>query len=355
MKHKNNLPHDKIIKEYEDGKSIIYLSKHYKCGQGTITRLLKDNNIDLRTIQESVGGVFISPQEALKIKSLYLSGKTKEELCQLYRCSINTLKLYLKKHKITKRIIKSRQPLFNILRKNIQDVISLYGQYKSLTPIMKKYNCDFASLATFMDNNGILRKNNIRNLIPLSDKDKLYDLHHKDMYTMYQIAKLYNCTAPTVADFFDKNNIPRRSKSESSTLTAQNPETIRKQRKSMATHKEYKLPSGRIIKIQGYEPQFLDYCFKNRLIKENNFNFDTIIKFPYNTSNGKQHYYYPDFYLPELNTIIETKSWYVLERRQSPEIQQLKEQAVKDAGYNYIFILDNDFTPLDKFIQECTK
>jgi hypothetical protein len=359
MKYKNyvinKLPYIDIIKDYKDGKSIISLSKQYKCGQGTITRLLKTNNINLRTIQESVGGVYIAPQEVSKIKSLYLSGKTKEEICQLYNCSIGTLRAYLKNHNIIKRQVKSWGPIFEVLRKNKQDVINLYNQYKSLTPLIQKYNYDFAVLAAFMDKEGIIRKNNIHNTIPIEDKDKLHNLHHKEMYTMYQIAKLYNCTAPTVAAFFDKNNISRRSAAETSAITAQNPETIRKQRKSMATHKEYKLPSGRIIKLQGYEPQFLDYCFKNKLIKENDFNFDTIMKFPYNTSDGKLHYYYPDFYLPELNTIVETKSWYILERKQSPEIQLLKAQAVKNAGYNYLFILDNDFTPLDKFLIDYPK
>ena len=342
------LPAEEIINKYKNGTSIISLSKQYNCGQGTITRFLKEHNVTLRTIQESVGGVHIPNSAIPKIRSLYLSGKTKGHICQLYKCSINTLKAFLKKNKIKKRNPQSRLPLFMRLKKDKKIISKLYKETQSLTPLLKKYNCDFSSMSTFMDGAGIKRKNNIFNPILIKDKQRVYDLHHNEMYTMDQIAKLYNCTAPTVADFFDKNNIPRRSQAETSRLTAQNPETIKKQRRSMATHKEYKLPSGKIIKIQGYEPQFLDYCFSNNIFKENDFDFETIMKFQYTTSDGKLHYYYPDFYIPKQNIIVEVKSWYILEKN-PPEIQKLKARAVKRAGYRYIFILDNNFKPIDSF------
>ena len=68
----NSLSYQNIINSYKDDESIISLSKYYNCGQGTITRILKSHNVKLRTIQESVGGVYIDPCEAPKIKKFYI-------------------------------------------------------------------------------------------------------------------------------------------------------------------------------------------------------------------------------------------------------------------------------------------
>ena len=346
------LPYDQIIKQYKSGTSIISLSKTYKCSQGTIARLLKGYNIDLRSIQESVGGVYISNTEIQRIKQLYLSGSSKQNICQLYKCSINTLKSFLKKNNIKKRNTKSWRPILDMLKKNKDDIIKLYNEHNSITPIMKYYSCDFGVVAKFMDEERIKRKNNIFNPIPKMDTKKLYKLHHQEMYTMDQIANLYNCSAPTVADFFDKNNIPRRPASETSRITAQSTDTILKQKKSLFTHKGYKLPSSRIIKLQGYEPQFLDYCILNsKILKEQDFDFDTTYKFKYVSSDNKAHYYYPDFYIKKHNLIIEVKSSYIL-KKQTEQVQSLKQQAVLSAGYKYLFILDNDFEPLHSFLKE---
>jgi len=65
--------------------------------------------------------------------------------------------------------------------------------------------------------------------------------------------------------------------------------------------------------------------------------------------NKQIDYYFPDFYIPKLNLIIEIKSWYTekLDKNVS-----LKEQACKNQGYNYIRILDNNFENFNNYLKE---
>jgi hypothetical protein len=87
----------------------------------------------------------------------------------------------------------------------------------------------------------------------------------------------------------------------------QNKESQQKNRENAHKTKPYILPSGKIIHKQGYEPQFLDYIFQNNILKEDEIDYhpDGI---KYVGKDYELHYYFPDFYIPKWNLIIETKS-----------------------------------------------
>lgn len=113
-------------------------------------------------------------------------------------------------------------------------------------------------------------------------------------------------------------------------------------------YKTYKLPSGNEIKIQGYEPQFLDFIFQSKLLTENDISYSRrCIKYEI---NGVEHNYYPDFFVPKLNLLIEPKSRYVLEM-QGVDVQKAKEDACKKQGYKYLLVLDNDFSVVEEFFK----
>lgn len=76
--------------------------------------------------------------------------------------------------------------------------------------------------------------------------------------------------------------------------------------------KEYILPSGRKIKLQGYEPQALDILLKmydESDIKVSRIEMPKIWYF----KNETMHKYYPDFYIPRDNLIIEVKSEWTMQ------------------------------------------
>lgn len=120
----------------------------------------------------------------------------------------------------------------------------------------------------------------------------------------------------------------------------QNPEIMEKSIKMSYYLKEYTLPSGNIIKIQGYEHFALDELLKN--ISENDIitgsrNVPTIW---YNDEFGKKHRHFVDIFIPLQNKCIEVKSTWTFKKKK--EIVLLKKTAAKELGYLYeIWVYDN--------------
>jgi hypothetical protein len=121
---------------------------------------------------------------------------------------------------------------------------------------------------------------------------------------------------------------------------SQNNEVYEKINKSSYYIKEYILPSGNIINIQGYEYFALDELLKN--INENDIitgskNVPTIW---YNDESGKKHRHFVDIFIPSQNKCIEVKSTWTFKKQK--EIVLLKKMAAKELGYLYeIWVYDN--------------
>jgi hypothetical protein len=64
--------------------------------------------------------------------------------------------------------------------------------------------------------------------------------------------------------------------------------------------------------------------------------------------NENNHYYHPDFYLPEYNLIVEVKSSYTYEFDLNKNLAK-KEYSIKN-GFNFIFIIDKDYSGLESII-----
>jgi hypothetical protein len=99
------------------------------------------------------------------------------------------------------------------------------------------------------------------------------------------------------------------------------------------------------IYYQGtYEKDFLDNYYDKINIKR-----AKKIKYIF---DNKEHIYYPDFYIEELNLIIEIKSskWYYEHKDKNIE----KEKACKNQKYNYLLIIDKNYTVFDKLIKHLT-
>jgi len=96
--------------------------------------------------------------------------------------------------------------------------------------------------------------------------------------------------------------------------------------------KQYTLPSGTIIKYQGYEDRYIPVLIRKYGEENVCFEKSKIPKIKY-SMNNKEHYYFPDFYVKDENLIIEIKSNYTLFEGLSTN--NLKFLAVKNAGYNF--------------------
>jgi hypothetical protein len=127
-----------------------------------------------------------------------------------------------------------------------------------------------------------------------------------------------------------------------------NPKSKSLQKKNAFSSKEYILPSGNKIHVQGYEGMVLDALFKSGM-KETEIllHEEDMPEIFWADETGKTHRYFPDMYLPKMNLIIEVKSmhtWhgYESERKSTlggKQINLLKRQACIDAGFNFKFII----------------
>jgi hypothetical protein len=114
-----------------------------------------------------------------------------------------------------------------------------------------------------------------------------------------------------------------------------NIEIMEKSSKNAYKLKDYILPSGKIIKTQGYEGFAIDYLIKNENILENDIitgpkNVPTIW---YNDENEHKHRHFVDIFIPSQNKCIEVKSTWTAEKKKDNII--LKQLAAKELGYKY--------------------
>lgn len=106
--------------------------------------------------------------------------------------------------------------------------------------------------------------------------------------------------------------------------------------------KDYTLPSGTVVKVQGYEDKCLSLLLES--YNENDLQISPALPPIYYIENGKRHRYYPDIYVPKNNLIIEVKSkWTYNSQYKWYNTNLLKRQACIDAGYNFRFmVFDKD-------------
>jgi len=115
---------------------------------------------------------------------------------------------------------------------------------------------------------------------------------------------------------------------------SQNTEIMEKQSKNAYKLKEYNLPSGNVIKIQGYENYALDELLQNGILEEDIINgCKNVPEIWYEDENRIKHRHYVDIFIPSQNRCIEIKSTWTAEKKK--DCIFLKQQAGKSLGYNY--------------------
>lgn len=121
---------------------------------------------------------------------------------------------------------------------------------------------------------------------------------------------------------------------------SQVPEFHEKKMQSQYKTKEFIFPSGKIVKVQGYEPLALTKLLET--YDESDIVIDTMLKprIRYIGIDGKQHYYFPDIYIPKDNLLIEVKSEYTFAGFAGwKETNLLKQNASIKAGYRHEFMI----------------
>ena len=114
--------------------------------------------------------------------------------------------------------------------------------------------------------------------------------------------------------------------------SGQNAEIMEKMSKNSYRTKIYTFPSGNQIQYQGYEHYALDDLLKEGILEEEIINGCTNVpEVWYEDTQGKEHRYYVDIFIPSKNLCIEVKSTWTAEKKK--DCIFLKQQALKEAGY----------------------
>ena len=103
--------------------------------------------------------------------------------------------------------------------------------------------------------------------------------------------------------------------------------------------KQYKLPSGAEIKIQGYENFALDILFKTHLESDIVTKRIEMPKIFWTDELGKSHRYYPDIFIKSKNKFMEVKSPWIWNLHKNLNLQKIK--AVKSQGFQIDVLLFN--------------
>lgn len=152
------------------------------------------------------------------------------------------------------------------------------------------------------------------------------------------------------------NKRPEKRQKQRKTITEKykDPDFLEKIEKQSKQYKDYVLPSGKTVKIQGYENFALDELLKiyneEDLILQHNI-VRVLGHFPY-TVNNKIKHYTPDIYIKSENKIIEVKSHWTFNRygnysSEVYKINKLKEKSCQDKGLNFEFyVLDKKMNRL---------
>jgi len=122
---------------------------------------------------------------------------------------------------------------------------------------------------------------------------------------------------------------------------SQCPEIMERNVKMSYYLKEYTMPSGNTIKIQGYEHFALDELLQNNILENDIITgCKNVPEIWYNDNNGKNRRHFVDIFISSQNKCIEIKSTWTLKRQKN--VVFLKQNAAKELGYLYeIWVYDN--------------
>jgi hypothetical protein len=123
-------------------------------------------------------------------------------------------------------------------------------------------------------------------------------------------------------------------------------EIMDKKIKTGISTKKYTLPSGKVVKIQGYENYGIEYLLKmgisedDIIIGNKNIEKEIGIFMFYDMKKNKNRRYFPDIYVKSKNKIYEIKSNFTMNL--NVDLIKIKKQSIIDRGFEFEFLIFNE-------------
>jgi hypothetical protein len=113
---------------------------------------------------------------------------------------------------------------------------------------------------------------------------------------------------------------------------AQNQEVMERTQKNAKRYKEFTMPSGAVVKVQGYEPYALAELLKAYSEDQIKVERKNVPRIQYEVA-GKKRYHFPDIFIPHENKIVEVKSTWTYKCKTDNVLT--KKKACEEQGYTY--------------------
>ena len=334
----DKLNSDEVINNYYEFKSAQKVAEKFNVSEPTILKILKLKGVRLN------GNTKRNHQVDAAINE-YNNGVILNKVIKTYGFSKKYFLRLLKERNIpiidlNASIILDDRYLY--LYNNIADAFRIYNQRNVIQDVASKYNLTAAAVRSVFKYAGYKINSKRQNsAVTLNTKRDMIINEYMSCLLIAPVARKFKISAPTLVKFLKHHGICLLNKRQA---IQKNNNTYVHQRKCFTqSHrsKKYTLPSGKIIYVQGYEDNFLDYVLSNNILQEEDFDFQNIPRFKY----ADTKHYYPDFYIVKYNIIVEIKSAYTLQQS-----DKRKFASIDIKKYKFIIIIDKDYHEFNKLI-----
>jgi hypothetical protein len=224
----------------------------------------------------------------------------------------------------------------------------IFAHKKSVDAIQLKYGVDNPQKnKRIKDKTSRTNLKRYGNICPMQNKlisKKIKELFIKKYGVEYTLSNkdVYNKGFKTKKEIYGDKNYNNRTKAKQTCLDKYDCENPSQYKEFQDKKIKNSIGKFSTIKYQGsYELDFL----KKYLKKFPDIIRASSIKYKFKEKN---RVYHPDFYIPSLNLIIEIKNSYLYKR--DKEIIHAKEKATISNGFEYILIIDKDYSLFESIL-----
>ena len=330
-----------ILCENSFNKSLNNLHKQRNFGCETCAKILKFKRMK-NTMIDKYGVEYAAKSEHFrdKMKSTTLErygvehGTQSEEVKEKTRQT--NLKTYGVEYGLQNKAVKEKSRITNLEKYGFENPLQREEiKEKCKQTNLEKYGVEYASQSEEIQNK--IKKNTLEKygVEHFTQTNIMKEKTIKTNLEKYGVE--HNSQREEIQNKIKKTNLEKYGVER----CMQNPEIMEKNIKMSYYLKEYILPSGNIIKIQGYEHFALDELLQKANINENDIitGCKNVPIIWYNDESEKKHRHFVDIFIPSQNKCIEVKSTWTFKKQK--EIVLLKKMAAKELGYLYeIWVYD---------------
>lgn len=197
---------------YQMRQSLVAIAKHYSVSQGVISNLLINNGVTIRSLSEAHRS--FSLEQEREIIEKYNNGSTASQIAAEYGTSNPPVLKVLKSAGID--LLKNRaERSKKINAKEKSDIKQSYLMGEPISRISGKYGVSDPTIRAALIEQGIQLRNLSESLggLPQSQIDELIDLYQKGKNTV-ELAKIFSISNSTVGVYLANAGVSKRTLSE---------------------------------------------------------------------------------------------------------------------------------------------